>query len=141
VLGYAIATQCNGVAALTPLLQAYFCYGSEYDGKIHFKRLGADAVMTIDEDDLILNEGANDGSVVSTKRGQDTQYPAKITVAYVDPAQNYQPVTVSESRLAAGVNAIGETTIPLSVVMPADQAKQAAQKAMKIAYAGLEGTQ
>jgi hypothetical protein len=141
VLGYAIATQCNGVAALTPLLQAYFCYGSEYDGKIHFKRLGADAVMTIDEDDLILNEGANDGSVVSTKRGQDTQYPAKITVAYVDPAQNYQPVTISESRLASNVNAIGEVTIPLSVTMGADEAKQAAQKAMKIAYAGLEGTQ
>jgi hypothetical protein len=141
VLGYAIATQCNGVAALTPLLQAYFCYGSEYDGKIHFKRLGADAVMTIDEDDLILNEDANDGSVVSTKRGQDTQYPAKITVAYVDPAQNYQPVTISESRLASNVNAIGEVTIPLSVTMGADEAKQAAQKAMKIAYAGLEGKQ
>jgi hypothetical protein len=32
VAGYPVARSCNAVDCLVPLLQAYFCYASEYDG-------------------------------------------------------------------------------------------------------------
>lgn len=141
VYGYPIATQVNAADALSPLLAAYFCYGSEYDGQIHFKQLGANAVLTVNDDDLLAENNANDGNVVSTLRNQQTEFPRKITATYLDPQQNYMAVTVAAKRVAIDVKAIGEQTMSIPVVMPSDQAQQAVDKALKIAYATLEGTQ
>lgn len=141
VHGYPVARQCTAVDCLTPLLQAFFCYSSEYDGQIHFLRYGADAAITIDGADLLEANDANDNNVASTKRNQSTEFPRKITASYVDPAQNYTPVVVSAQRIAVDVTAIGEQTLSIPVVMPADQAQQAVDKALKVAYATLEGTQ
>lgn len=140
VLGYPIARQADAISCIDPLLAAYFCYRSEYDGQIHFKKFGADAVMTVDEDDLVQAASINDDPVESTKRTISTVFPRKITVKYMDVAQNYMPVTVSDERIAVDVTAIGETVINVPVVMDGDTAKQIAQKAMKVAYATLEGT-
>jgi hypothetical protein len=140
VLGYPIARQADAISCIDPLLAAFFCYRSEYDGKIYFKKFGADAVMSVDEDDLVQAASINDDPVESTRRSISTVFPRKITVKYMDVAQNYMPVTVSEERTAVDVTAIGETVISVPVVMAADTAKQIAQKAMKVAYATLEGT-
>ena len=141
VSGYPIARQGNALDMLGPLLQAYFCYASEYDGRIHFKRYGADALVTISDDDLLEATDANDNNVTSTTRNQATEFPRKITASYMDPQQNYMSVTVTAERLAVDVTAIGEQTLSIPVGMPADQAKQAAEKALKVTYATLEGKQ
>jgi hypothetical protein len=94
VAGYAIAKQMNAVNALGPLLGAYFIYASEYDGQIHFKFHGADAVMTVDEADILEANDANDGNVTANLRNNATEFPKRITGQYYDPAQNYMPVTV-----------------------------------------------
>jgi hypothetical protein len=141
VIGYPIARQATAIDALQPLLQAHFAYASEYDGKIHFKLYGDDAAVTVSEDDLLEASDANDNNVTTVTRNQETEFPRKITASYLDPAQNYMPVTVSAARLVDDINAIGEQTLAIPVVMAADQAKQAADKALKVAYATLEGTQ
>lgn len=141
VAGYPVARSCNAVDCLTPLLQTYFCYASEYDGQIHFKRYGADAAITVLDDDLLEANDANDNNVTSDTRSQATEFPRKITASYTDPAQNYMVVTVAAERLAVDVTAIGEQAFPIPVVMSADQAKQAVDKALKVAYATLEGKQ
>lgn len=100
VVGYPIATQCTAADALAPLLQAYFAYGSEYDGKIHFKFYGADADVTVSDDDAIEGSDANEGAITKSVRNQATEFPYKITGSYYDPAQNYMPSNVTATRRA-----------------------------------------
>ena len=47
VLGYPIARQTTGADALTPLLSAYFAFGSEQNAKIVFDLYGANVSTTI----------------------------------------------------------------------------------------------
>lgn len=140
VTGYAIAKQMNAVDALGPLLGAHFAYASEYDSKINFHFFGADAVMTIDEADILAENDANNGNITENLRNNATEFPKRIIGKYYDPAQNYMPVTVMQTRRAAGVTATGELSMDIPVVMPADQAQQTVDKALKVAYAQLEGT-
>lgn len=140
VTGYAIAKQMNAVSALGPLLGAYFTYGSEYDSRINFHFFGADAVMTIDEDDILDENDANNGNITSNLRNNATEFPKRIIGRYYDPAQNYMPVTVMQTRRAAGVTATGELSMDIPVAMNASDAQQAVDKALKVAYAQLEGT-
>lgn len=141
VLGYPIARQSNAADCLLPLLQAYFGYASEYDEQIHFNLYGADASVTIDRADLIEGNDANEGAITRNLRNQSTEFPRRIVASYLDPAQNYTPVTVASERLATDVVAIGDQSLQIPVVCSADFATKAADKAMKVTYATLEGTQ
>jgi hypothetical protein len=140
VLGYPIARQSSGTDALTPLLAAFFAYASEFDAKLNFKMYGADAVLTIDEDDLLAGNDANDGYITKNLRNQQTEFPKRIVASYYDPAQNYFTCQVPAGRTAIGIKAIGDQAFDIPVVMDATTAKQAADKALKVAYATLEGT-
>src|SRR5699024_2118422 len=140
VLGYPIARQCTGADALRPLLQAYFCFGSEYDGKIYFHKFGEDASLTVDPAHLIIGNDATDGAMQETTRNQATEFPRKVIGRYTDPDQNYNVVTVMAERNAVDVIAIGEQQFDMPVVMSGDEARKAVDKALKVAYASLEGT-
>jgi hypothetical protein len=139
VAGYPIARQANAADCLLPLMQAYFGYASEYDAQLHFKFYGADANVVIDRADLIEGNDSNKGAIVSNLRNQSTEFPRRIVAAYMDPAQNYTVVNVPAERQATDVIAIGDQSFQIPVVMSADTAAQAAQKALKVAYATLEG--
>lgn len=138
--GYPIARQANAADCLLPLLQAYFGYATEYDAQLHFKFYGADASIVVDRADLIEGNDSNKGAIVSNLRNQSTEFPRRIVAAYMDPAQNYTVVNVPAERQATDVIAIGDQSFQIPVVMSAATAAQAAQKALKIAYATLEGT-
>lgn len=140
VIGYGINAQTTAVGALGPLLGTYFAYGSEYDAKIHFDFYGKDAVMTIDEDDIVEANDANDDAVTRSPRNNATEFPRRIIGQYYDPAQNYMPATVMQTRRAAGVTATGDKTLSMPVALDADTAQQVVDKALKVAYAQLEGT-
>lgn len=138
IYGYPISKQMTAVDALSPLLGAYFTYGSEYDGKINFHCAGADAVLTIDDDDIV--DTGND-PVSEATRGNATEYPRRVIGAYYDPDQNYLTATVMATRRASGVKATGDLSFQIPVAMFASPAQQAVEKAMKVAYARLDGTQ
>ena len=140
VAGYPIARQANAADCLLPLVQAYFAYASEYDAQLHFKFYGADANVVIDRADLIEGNDSNKGAIVSNLRNQSTEFPRRIVAAYMDPAQNYTVVNVPAERQATDVIAIGDQSFQIPVVMAANDAARAAQKALKVAYATLEGT-
>lgn len=140
VAGYPIARQANAADCLLPLLQAYFGYATEYDAQLHFKFYGADATVTADRTDLIEGNDANKGAIVSNLRNQSTEFPRRVVAAYMDPAQNYTVVNVPAERQATDVIAIGDQSFQIPVVMAANDAAQAANKALKVAYATLEGT-
>ena len=140
VKGYPIARQANAADCLLPLLQAYFGYASEYDAQLHFKFYGADAGVVVDRADLIEGNDSNRGAIVSNLRNQSTEFPRRIVAAYIDPAQNYTVVNVPAERQATDVIAIGDQSFQIPVVMSVDDATNAANKALKVAYATLEGT-
>lgn len=139
ISGYTIATQCSGADALQPLLQAVFAFGTEVDKKILFKFYGEDVSITVNPLDAVVND-ASGGAVQTTTRNQATEFPQKIVGSYVDPEQNYNTVTQQAERLAQTVIASGETDIQIPIAISATQAKQATDKALKVAYATLEGT-
>jgi hypothetical protein len=58
----------------------------------------------------------------------------------MDPAQNYGTVTVAAERRSVDVTAIGDQQLQIPVVMSADDASNAVNKALKVTYATLEGT-
>jgi hypothetical protein len=138
-LGYPIATQCAATDALGPLLQAYFAFGTDCDSKILFKLYGEDATITINPDDAVVNDDT-DGAIVRTRRNQATEFPKTFVVSYLDPDQRYNAVTTTSFMRPTTVVASGEMDIQIPVVMEANDAAQAADKAKKVAYATLEGT-
>jgi len=140
VMGYPIARQANAADCLLPLLQADFGFASEYDAKLRFKFYGEDAVVVVDRADLIEGNDSNNGAIVSNLRNQSTEFPRRIVGSYMDPAQNYTVVDVAAERRAVDVIAIGDQSFQIPVVMAADDAAKAVDKALKVAYATLEGT-
>lgn len=140
VIGYPIARQANAADCLLPLLQAYFGYASEYDAKLRFKYYGGNAAITVNADDLIDNADSEDGNISSNLRNQATEFPRRIVGSYMDPAQNYGTVTVAAERRSVDVTAIGDQQLQIPVVMSADDAANAVNKALKVTYATLEGT-
>ena len=141
VLGYPIARQASAADCISPLLAAYFAYASEYDERLHFKFYGADAAVTIDRADLVEGNDANSGAINSDLRNQATEFPRRVVGSYMDPGQNYTVVTVASERRSIEVVAIGERNFEIPVVMTAETAVRAVDKALKVAYATLEGTQ
>jgi hypothetical protein len=139
VLGYPIAKQASAADCLAPILAAYFAYGSEYDGRVNFHFYGADVVMEILRDDLLEANAANQDAIIWNPRNQATEYPRRIVATYVDPDQNYTPVNVAAARSSINVVAIGDQQFPIPVTMDANVAQQAVDKALKVAYATLQG--
>jgi len=140
VAGYPIARQSNAADCLLPLLQTYFAYASEYDAQLHFKFYGADAAVTVDRADLIEGNDSNNGAIVSNLRNQSTEFPRRVVASYMDPSQNYTVVDTASERRAIDVIAIGDQSLQIPVVLDAGEAAKAADKALKVAYATLEGT-
>jgi hypothetical protein len=138
--GYPIARQANAADCLLPLLQSYFCYASEYDAQLHFMLYGADTAVTIDRADLIEGNDSNNGAIVSNLRNQSTEFPRRVVGSYMDPAQNYTVVDTAAERRSVDVVAIGDQSFQIPVVMAAGDAAKAVDKALKVAYATLEGT-
>lgn len=139
VIGYPIARQANAADCLLPLLQAYFAYGSEYEAKLAFQFYGQNANVTISIADLLEGNDANDGAIKKNLRNQATEFPRRIVGKYMDPAQNYMVVTTAAERRSVDVLAIGDQSFDIPVVMAANEAAKAVDKALKVAYATLEG--
>lgn len=139
VIGYPIARQANAADCLLPLLQAYFAYGSEYEAKLAFQFYGQNAGITIDTADLLEGNDANGGAIKKNLRNQATEFPRRIVGKYMDAAQNYMVVATAAERRSIDVIAIGDQSFDIPVVMTADDAARAVDKALKVAYATLEG--
>lgn len=139
ITGYPIATQCAGTDALLPLLQTAFAFGTAVDNHLLFKFYGEDVIVSVNDNDAVIND-ASDGAIQKTVRNQATEFPQKIVGQYIDPAQNYNTVAQQAERLTQTVVATGESDIQIPLAITAIQAKQAVDKALKVAYATLEGT-
>ena len=140
ISGYLVATAANAADCLSPVLQSFFCFASDYNAKLFFHPYGDDAPYTISLDNVLESDQDDGASVTRTQRNQETEFPLRIIASYIDPAQNYKPVQVSTRRRASTVTAIGDQQIQIPVAISATLATQLVDKAMKVAYATLQGT-
>lgn len=134
VYGYRIATEGGADSFLSPLAQAFFFDVAEWDGVLHFVPRGGDAVATVGRDDYL----ENDDGAIRFERVQEPELLRKVTVGYLDPSTLYTPTTQKAERLAITVQARGESSIEIPLVMPADQAAAVAQKRLNVAWAEAE---
>ncbi|WP_426269136.1 phage tail protein [Dyella kyungheensis] len=141
VAGYMVAVQSDATDCLSPLLQTFFCFASDYNAKLYFHPYGDDATVTITTDNLLESPNSeNDGLFTRTQRSQETEFPLRMVAQYIDPAQNYKAVQVTARRRASTVKAIGDQQFQIPVAISASDAAQAVDKALKVAYAKLQGT-
>lgn len=124
VPGYTRTRVMSVRAALEPLRQAYWFDAVEVDGKLVFVRRGGAVVATIPADDLAagLNQAQEVG--VSTQRGQLSELPASVGVAYKGRGADFQTLTQQSRRRVGGSRQ--QVMVELPMVLPDQHAAEVA---------------
>lgn len=100
VPGYQRTRVMSARAALEPLRMAYFFDGVESGDEIRFVKRGGASVATLTLDDLGAGLDAAT-EPIEHDRGQETELPASVSVAYQSPTADYQ-IGVQQSRRRVG---------------------------------------
>jgi hypothetical protein len=137
VHGYAISREATAKDILQQLAGAYFFDGYESDYIIKMKLRGASSIATITEKHLGFVEG-RDISLKET-RSQEVELPMRVSVTYADPSRDYQDATQSVKRNTnpfPTMHSHNEVKIELPIALSATEAKQIADKSLKMSWAG-----
>lgn len=135
VMGFGILQPYTATEALSPLLQAFLAYGSEYDAKLHFHNHGEDIEIVIDPNDFI--EGSDETDEAT--RDQQIEYPRQLSVVAIDATQNYTARPQVARRTSPDIRAIGEQAIEVAVVLPVDYHAQLSDIGLKVLWARAQG--
>lgn len=134
VPGYRVATEGGADSMIAPLMGAYFFDAGEWDGKLRFVKRGGAATFTIGADDL----AERDGDAITLERVQEAELLRRVTVGYIDPATDYGVTTQKWERRAGTVEAKGEASMEVPVVLSSQAAAQVAEKKGKVAWSETE---
>lgn len=102
VRGFKIMRQMSARAAIEPLRQAFWFDGVENGSTFEFVKRGGASVATIEADDLGATESGDHVALVVPRRAQETELPAKITVAYECREADYQTGAQQSRRITTG---------------------------------------
>lgn len=131
VKGYPCATESSAQGFIEPLTQAFFFDRGEWDKKVRFIKRGGASVAALDPDDLL----AADGAVIVQTRVQEVELLRKVNVMSVDPSAEYNMTKQSAERRVGTIEARGESTAEIPLVLETDDAAQIADKRLKVAWA------
>lgn len=115
IMGYNIAQSDNVLAAITPLLAAYFVDCAEQYGAIRFVPRGRGPLATLQLGDLAAGDRQDGGEPripLTTTRSPDHALPREASITYRDPELDYQTNTQRASR------AYGDAATKLNVSLP-----------------------
>lgn len=139
VIGYVRTNVMSARDALTPLTQAFFFNAIMSQSKITCRRLAADIVATIDEDELgcVVSDQAdgNQQSALTIVDVQDTELPRSVRVHYLSQARDYE-TDQQNSPTRIGTAAVNDQDLQMPIVMADDQAAQIAEQYWSWAWAG-----
>lgn len=138
VQGYLRDRPMSPRAELEMLMAGFAFDAVESGGVLRFRHRGGAAVATFDMDDCVAPEG-DDAEAITLTRGQETDLPDVITVAFTDVAKDYQSGSVSRSRLAGYSARVSNTGLPL--VMDQVQAQAIADRILPEAWIARETAQ
>ena len=135
VRGYVVQDpNLNAADACEPLRKVWTFDLPSYDLKIRARKRGGAVDFTVNDADLVVGENETERSL----RGQTVEYPKKLHVGYNDPHLDYKPTTQISERYSASLYVFGEEAFDSLLVLSADEAKQAAEKMLKVLWTELE---
>lgn len=135
VIGYMIDRETTARDVLKQLASGYLFDGYESDYKLKFRSRGGNSQVTIPEDWIIRQ---SDEPVVSERLTQELELPLRISVNYYDLSRDHQQGNQSAKRKSAPYPTMWtkkEDTVELPLVWNPDDAKQCADKLLKMAWA------
>lgn len=134
VRGFPVARQTTAAEAIRALQQVFlFDFpewgdGGEVQTTLRAVLRGGAPVLTLTDDDLVENDEDDD------TRGQQVEFPRKLSVTAADPEANYEPVTEAAERESENVKAVGEQQVSTAVVLTRDEIRQLAEKLLKVLW-------
>lgn len=135
LVGYVIDRETTARDVLKQLGTAFLFDGYESDYKLKFKSRGNASVVTIPENWIGRND---DGIVVKETLTQELEMPLKITVNFYDTSRDHQQGSQSAKRKAGPIPTMWtrkEDIIDLPITWTPDDAKQCADKLLKMSWA------
>ena len=122
--GYVVSEAGAARPAIEQLATDFLFQGVEEDDIFRFRRLGGAIVATIPEDECGAGLDGDEGQPITTKRAQEVDLPARLSVTAPDPLTDHQPGTQYAERRAT--EAGREEGISTAVVLTATDARQLA---------------
>ncbi len=109
--GYVVDRPMAPRAMLDPLALAFAFDAAEEDGSLRFRARGGDAVMDVDEDDLVLPE---DAAPARLTRAQETDLPRQVSLTFTDIGSDYQRAAVLSRRLVGGSSRVASADVAMT---------------------------
>lgn len=129
-----LAVEAGPDAMISPLMQYAFFDKSEHDGRLYFRKRGGPVDYALGVDDLAIRNGP----AIEQTRVQEAELLRKVSVVYRDPEAGYALTTQNAERRTSTIEAKGERTRELNLVIDQDKAAQCAEKTMKVAWSETE---
>lgn len=133
VIGFTRTQRMAARAALEPLSMAFQFDAVESGTKIVFRKRGRASSVTIPATALGAGVGQGADELIQHERGQESELPDVVTVAFKDPTLDYQ-INTAEARRQAGYSD-QQSSVELPVVMESDKARQVADVLLYQAWA------
>jgi len=134
--GYLIDRPMAPRAAIEPLAVAYAFDAAEVEGQLAFFPRGGEAVMELNEDDLLQ---AGDHASARLVRMQETELPREVSLSYVDAGLEYRRAAVMSRRLVGG--SARASSAELAVVTNDAAAERRANIWLQDVWAGRESVE
>lgn len=139
LVGYIIDRETTARDVLKQLATAFLFDGYESDYKLKFRSRGNSSIVTIPESWISRD---SDNVVVRETITQELELPMRVTVNYYDTARDHQQGSQTMKRNAAPYPSMWtrkEDVIDLPIVWTPDEAKQCADKLLKMSWANRYG--
>ena len=139
LVGYMIDRETTGRDVIKQLATGFLFDGYESDYKLKFRSRGNNPVVTIPENWIGRN---SDGIVVKETITQELEMPMRVTVNHYDTSRDHQQGSQTMKRKAGPVPTMWtnkEDIIDLPITWTPDEAKQCADKILKMQWANRFG--
>lgn len=139
LVGYIIDRETTARDVLKQLATAFLFDGYESDYKLKFRSRGNSSIVTIPESWISRD---NENIVVRETITQELELPLRISVNYYDTARDHQQGSQTMKRNASPYPTMWtakEDVIDLPIVWTPDDAKQCADKLLKMTWANRHG--
>ena len=131
--GYVVDRPMTPRAMLDPLALAFAFDATEQDGVLRFRQRGGLPVAELTDDDLALPD---DGASVRLVRGQESELPREVTLAFTDIGADYLRAAAASRRLVGGSSRSAHAD--LAVVTSDGEATRRAEIWLQDLWAGRE---
>lgn len=130
IRGYILSNNQTGRSALQALCDTYFFDIIDSSKKLKFIKRGSKPLVTIPEDDFVVNEGQEDH--INITFADSLTLPYKVNISYFDYENDYQISSQFDRRYT--VNTQNVASIQVAIAINSNKARQIAKTILYNAY-------